>query len=278
MSIRGILCAFGVIGAIEASVIMPSVSKAQLAETMTSSAISGQLHSMQKSNLLTPGRKAKGIASLANQRRAYENQALEETPVAPSSKGVDSANIVQFDAKTAVPGKSYIADGIVLSDEVKDGKRVVLVLKVSDSNSFQVLAFRVHDQAMPAIPKNTLVRASGVYASKFKEPKSGAMVPIFDDAMFEAGQVAQSGTTAPGAGTTAPIAVEKPTFESIMKGWVLRGTVQIGGKATAVFVNEDHVKYAQVGTVIDKGLRVVKVKNGEAGVVVDGKRFDVTPW
>lgn len=282
MSQRGIFCAFAALSGVGASLILPEVSSAQLAETMTSAGIQGQLHSSQKSNLLTPGRKARGIGSIANQKRADEDAALRETGSSQQGssvgRGVDAANVAPFSEKDPQKGKTYSADGVVVSDKNIGGHRTVLVLKINESNSFQVLAFRLNDPAaLPVLAKNTPVRVTAVYAAKIKEPDSGMLVHAFDNAVFESGAQAPGGA---GMGGGAPVASEpeKPTFESIMKGWVLRGTVQMAGKATAVFVNEDKVKYAQVGTVIEKGVKVVGVKNGQARVVVDGERFDVTPW
>jgi len=274
MSIRGLVCAFAVLGAVEASLMLPQVSSAQLAETMTATGIQGQLQSMQKSNILAPGRKARGIAGVANQKRAYEREVLEEG----TAQTIGAASIAPFDENSPVKGKTYAADGTVVSDGMLSGQRVVMVLKMGESNSFQVMAFRLQDPTIPAIPKNTPVHVTAVYNAKVKEPKSGMLIHGFSNAVFQAGQAVQPGSTGGQAPAPAEVQEEKPTFSSIMKGWVLRGTVQMNGKATAVFVNEDRVKYAKVGTVIEKGLRVVKVKNGEAGVVVDGERFDVTPW
>src|SRR5438309_1933123 len=85
MSIRGIVGVLAVLGGLEASLILPKVSAAQLAETMTTTRIQGDVHSMQKSNLLTPGRRAKSIAGIANQRRADERAALDEGPTQQNS-------------------------------------------------------------------------------------------------------------------------------------------------------------------------------------------------
>lgn len=283
MSLRGVIGAFAVLSGVGASLILPTVSSAgQLAETMTATTISGQLHSNQSKGIGAVN-KSRGLASAANERRAYENDVIGQDSGNHQSdlqngrpkSGVDAAAAAPFDEKHPVKGQSYATDGFVILDEVYPSGRLIVVLRIDGPNKFQVFGYRPHDSSIAKFAKNTPVKVTGVYAAKIKEPQTGTMVHGFDDAVFSAGSSTMANNQAP---NNAAAKEEKPTFNSIMKGWAFRGTVQVGGKATGVFVNESKVRYAQVGTLLDEGVRVASVGNGKARVLVDGSRFDVTPW
>lgn len=275
MSARGLFAAFAALSGVGASLILPMTSKAQLAETMAATSIHGQVATMQKSNLLTPGKRARAVASKAQPDRIWEQQTEQGRGVSANSKGVDSAEVVAFDEKSPVKGKTYLADGVVLSDSEISGQRVVLVLKVQSDNRFLVMGFRLHDPKLPTIPENTPVRVAGVYASKFKDPKTGTWLHGFDDAVFENAAVANA---QPQGEQASPEKEEKPTFASLLKGWEFRGTVQANGEATGVFVNGENVRYAKPGTELDTDVKVTQVSGGQARVVVEGRRIDLTPW
>lgn len=280
MSARGLFAAFAALSGVGVSMIVPMTSTAQLAETMTATSIGGQVASMQKSNLLTPGKRARSVAKRAQPDRIWE----EQTPQSLSGstggrsgngKGVDASAMVPFDDKNPVLGKTYVADGVAVADTEIKGQRMVLVLKVGSDSKMQMMGFRLHDPTMPKIPENTPIRVAAVYSAQFKDPKTGMLVHGFDNAIFENGALANAN---PQASPTPQPEAEKPTFASLLKGWEFRGTVQAQGHATGVFVNGEQVRYAQPGTELDEDVRVTAVSAGQAKLVVKGKKMELTPW
>lgn len=272
MSTRGVLAALAAISGVTASLILPQVSQAQLAETMTTTNIQGQLHTIPRSGLAGPG-KAKAVAARANRQRAEDAHVTQDDPAA----GHSASLAPPFDAKRPVKGQAYSTDGIVVHDGELLGERVVFLVRIDGPNKFQFLGFRLKDPTLPRLPEKAVVNVTATYAAKIKEPKTGSMVHGFDDAVFSLsdGQVAQQNGTNPAA--DQPVA-EKPRFESVLKGWVFRGSAQVSGKATGVFVNDKVVKYVHAGEELSEGVVVRNVSIGHACVAVDNHTVDVMPW
>ncbi|MBS1715603.1 MAG: hypothetical protein JST30_14840 [Armatimonadetes bacterium] len=279
MSVRGVFAAFAVLGIIEAGVVLPRISQAgQLAESATATSISGSMHSLNNTNIHAPG-KARALARQASEARGGSYQ--PEEPVSSPSKGrraaqgqAGPAEVALFDEKSAVKGRTYATDGTVVFDGIVEKHRVVVLVRIDGPNKFQLLGFRPLDAQLPAFPEKAQVQVSGTYAGKIREPQSGSMIHGFDKAVFSAVGASPQSTAA----TTQPKPEEKPTFSSALKGWTFRGTAQVDGQSTGVFVNENRVKYAQAGDELADGVKVKKVFNGSVRIVADHKTLDLMPW
>jgi len=280
MSVRGVIAAFAVLGIVEAGVVLPRVSQAgQLAETAAATSINGSMHSLNNTNVHAPG-KERALAQKANEFRGGGIQPEDPRSHPPQGSQVAQGRAVPqqaalFDEKSAVKGRSYATEGTVVFDGTVNKQRLVIVVRIDGPNKFQLLGFRPVDPQLPPIPEKTAVQVTGVYAGKVREPQSGSLIHGFDKAVFAAaGPSAQA--PAPQAEQLKP--EEKPTFSAVLKGWTFRGTAQVDGKATGVFVNENRVKYAQAGDELAEGVRVKKVFNGSVRVLADHKTLDLMPW
>lgn len=290
MSVRSIVCALAVLASVESAVLVPRISTAgqQLAETAAAVSIHGQLQGTQniKSGLRSANT-ARALQKNSNNQLAYGNQAFGngETAVRPQVQGglqpkskgsVDAAEAMAFDAAHPVPGKTYRTSGIVVFDGIVNKQRLVFLIQLDSPNHYEVLGFRLHDPNIPVFPKQSSVDVTAVYAAKIKEPQTGSLVHGFDDAVFSASQANPAPTQ--GESPQAEQAPEKPTFESVLKGWTFRGTVEVMGSTTGVFTSEKEIKYAHPGTVLSEDVKVTALQNGKAKLDVAGQKVEVAPW
>lgn len=290
MSVRSIVCAFAVLASVEAAVIVPKFSTAQqLAETAAAVSIHGRLQGAQNTKAgFGAVNKARALSKNSNKQLAYGNEAFGdgETAVRPTTQSTSSRpgnDLARFDASHPVVGKRYRTSGIVILDKRVGTQRVVFLLQLDKPNHYEVLGFKLSDPTLPEFPKQAQVEVTGTYAAKIKEPETGSMVHGFDNAVFQAPQSQSAVAPGPAMDTQPalqpePAKEDKPTFDSVLKGWTFCGTVEVMGQTTGVFTNEGAIKYAHPGTKLGEDVKVVSLSTGYASLTVAGKPVEVAPW
>lgn len=281
MNLRAIMAISSVVIVAEASLILPHVSHAQLAETATATSINSGLHTRPMSNVLGASRRAKSLSKLANQQRKEDEEAwnpkAQGGQTQQTSRKVSLETSQEFNENQAVRGKLYNVSGNIVNDGDESGHRVISVIQWISQDKYVIFGVRPKDARLPRFLPDTPVKFTGVYVDKSTDRKFGNTIYALKDGVFEQ-VVPGNGQTQDGNTKADTPEAEKPTFNSVLKGWNYRGMVQVEGHATGVFVNEDRVKYAQPGTALGEGVRVSQVNDEQAIVIVDGKKVQVSPW
>ncbi len=266
MSVRGSLAGLAAVCMAGGSLIVPKVSGAQLADTAATTAVQGHLNSM--SNGVKGGMRAvKGARALVQDSK---RQVAEGAEVFGDGKTANDASSPSSLAPQ--DGKPFTVQGVVFTDEVKDGQRVVVLVRGADPQHKEAFAFHITDPNFPKQERGTVVSMTGSVVAHMKDPKTGGMVYALDNGQLVTGAPGQ------GAGAASQAPPEKPRFDDALRGWSFRGTVEMEGKATGVFVKEKQVHYGSPGDELAGGVHVLSVRDGQARLKVDGQTMDITPW
>jgi hypothetical protein len=226
--------------------------------------------------------RAKAAGVLAGRREA------EQVGAASQEAGPADAQVSfgGFQAPDYKKGQEYTESGQVLGVAETPGGPIVLVLKGVDGKKAHVLGFV--QPAGQTFQSGQWVSFTGRFVGQKEIGKEKVTAYAFDGVTVQAapgqgapGQTApgQTATGQPGQGQQPVAPPEKPKFEDLYGGWRFVGTATGEGRDTAVFVQEDKVRFAGEGESFDDGLKVHEVGDGWAEVRFGKSPSSVlTPW
>jgi len=188
-----------------------------------------------------------------------------------ASKVFQAGEVVQaFNANSAKAAKELVgapisAQGVVVKVVPSDEKTLVYLAPVNAKSDSPLFAFRFAGNQPFELGKP--VELQGKFMGRMKMDGLPNDIYLVDASV--------DGGVGSGA-ANAPKEPEKPKVP--FDGWKFVGSVESGGSATGVFTKEGQTLYAQPGDTLSDGIKVGRLKSGEAVLVQNGKSSVVMPW
>ncbi|QYK53029.1 MAG: hypothetical protein KF824_12315 [Fimbriimonadaceae bacterium] len=187
-----------------------------------------------------------------------------------ASKVFQAGEIVQaFNANSAKAAKELVgapvsAQGVVIKVVPSNEKTLVYLAPPNAKSDAPLFAFRFEGNHPFELGKP--VELQGKFMGRMKMDGLPNDIYLVDATVEGAG----------GGAASAPKEPEKPKVP--FDGWKFVGSVEAEGGATGVFTKEGQTLYAQAGDTLSEGIKVGRLKSGEAVLIQDGKSSVVMPW
>lgn len=198
--------------------------------------------------------KDEGGASVAKNLASKVYQAGEVVQAFSSNAGRAAKDLL---------GAPVSAQGVVVKVVPSNDKTLVYLAPANAKSDSPLFAFRFSGNRPYEMGKS--VELQGKFMGRMK--MDGLPNDIYLVDATSAGE---------GGEASAPKEPEKPKVP--FDGWKFVGSVESNGGATGVFMREGKTLYAQTGDELSDGIKVGKLKSGEATLIQNGKASQLMPW